>query len=448
MLKVFTSGLVKKTALSSSVIFLTSCAHLSPIQNQKNHNYKTPKNSPTKTINDFKVESQKSDLDNVITNNTTVTKLKFLRKVNTSEYRTWVKYFSKRGKDRFERYLKNGEKYRPLIERTFEDYGLPKELFYVGLIESGYYLKSRSKASAVGPWQFIKDTGKRYGLAIRSNVDERHSIIKSTQAAALFFQDLYNIFGSWELALSAYNAGEYGVIRRIRKANTRDFYELSKRKSLPRETRNYVPKVLAAMEVYNNAKKYNISIPVYKVDPFKNIKEVELRKSVYISKLAKSLGVSSKAIKDLNPDLKRNATPYIRKGYTVILPGNKNYSLIKSLKPINQKRVKSRKTASIKNSKSSRYKVRKGDNLYSIARKNHTSISKIMKLNSMKKKRIYIGQKLKLPYVDLTTHIVKNGDFLIKIAKKYKITVSKLKQINSMKSSKIFIGQRLIISVN
>jgi len=444
MLNIYSSGIIKIAALSTSVIFLTSCAHFSPITHSTHNNHIVRKNSPSKTINDFKVESQKNDLDSVISNYGKSSKPKFLKKVNTSEYRTWVKYFSKRGKDRFERYLKNGEKYRPLIERTFEDYGLPKELFYVGLIESGYYLKSRSKASAVGPWQFIKETGKRYGLNIKSNVDERQSIVKSTKAAALFFQDLYNIFGSWELALSAYNAGEYGVIRRIRKANTRDFYELSKNKSLPRETRNYVPKVLAAMEVYHNAKKYNVSIPVYKIDPFKNTKEIELKKSIYISKLAKTLGVTSKIIKELNPDLKRNATPYIRKGYTIVLPGNKNYSSIRKLKPVNQKRS----IASIKKSNTSRYKVRRGDNLYSIARKNHTSISKIMKLNKMKKKIIYIGQKLKLPFIDVMTYTVKNGDFLLRIAKKHKMTVAKLKKINSMKNSKIFPGQRLIISVN
>ena len=444
MLNIYSNGLIKVAALSTSVIFLTSCAHFSPITHSAHNNHIVRKNSPSKTINDFKVESQKNDLDRVISNYGKNSKPKFLKKVNTSEYRTWVKYFSKRGKDRFERYLKNGEKYRPLIERTFEDYGLPKELFYVGLIESGYYLKSRSKASAVGPWQFIKETGKRYGLNIKSNVDERQSIVKSTKAAALFFQDLYNIFGSWELALSAYNAGEYGVIRRIRKANTRDFYELSKNKSLPRETRNYVPKVLAAMEVYNNAEKYNVSIPVYKIDPFKNTKEIELKRSIYISKLAKTLGITSKIIKELNPDLKRNATPYIRKGYTIILPGNKNYSSIRKLKPINQKSS----IASIEKSNTSRYKVRRGDNLYSIARKNHTSISKIMKINKMKKKKIYIGQKLKLPFIDVMTYTVKNGDFLLRIAKKHKMTVAKLKKINSMKNSKIFPGQRLIISVN
>jgi membrane-bound lytic murein transglycosylase D len=445
MLTVYTNKFIKNTALSTSFIFLTSCANFKPIS--RSHKYTAHKKSPTRTINDFKAESQKSDLDSLISDNEQNSKPKFLRTVNTPEYRTWVKYFSKRGKDRFERYLKNGEKYRPLIESTFEDYGLPKELFYVGLIESGYYLKSRSKASAVGPWQFIRETGKRYGLNIKSTVDERHSIVKSTQAAALFFQDLYNIFGSWELALSAYNAGEYGVIRRIRKANTRDFYELSKNKSLPRETRNYVPKVLAAMEVYNNAKKYNVSIPVYKVDPFKNTKEIELQKSVYISKLASTLGITTKVIKDLNPDLKRNATPYIRGGYKIILPGNKKYSSIKKLKPINDKRI--RKIASTAASKkSTRYKVRRGDNLYTIARKNHTSISKIMKLNKMRKKRIYIGQKLKLPEVDVMTYTVKSGDFLLRIAKKHKISVAKLKKINSMENSKIFPGQRLIISVN
>jgi LysM repeat protein len=163
-----------------------------------------------------------------------------------------------------------------------------------------------------------------------------------------------------------------------------------------------------------------------------------------VVELAKEKYWDRESFKELNPDLKRNATPYIRKGYTIILPGNKNYSSIRKLKPINQKSS----IASIEESNTSRYKVRRGDNLYSIARKNHTSISKIMKLNKMKKKRIYIGQKLKLPFIDVMTYTVKNGDFLLRIAKKHKMTLAKLKKINSMKNSKIFPGQRLIISVN
>lgn len=444
-----TKILKNKWIIPIITVFVTSsCAHYKrPTYRQ----YSSSKVTPSSTINAYKAESQKRELDKLIDNGGQLDKPKFLMENKDAVVRMWITYFSTRGKDRFERYLKNGEKYRPLIESIFDDYGLPKELYFVGLIESGYYLKAKSHANAVGPWQFIKATGKRYGLNIRRDVDERQSIVKSTQAAALFFQDLYNIFGSWELALSAYNAGEYGVIRRIRKANSRDFYELSRKKHLPKETRHYVPKVLAAMEVYNNAKKYKIRIPKYKFNIYKNLQEVQLKKSVYLSDISKKSNIKLSTIKKLNPDLKRNATPYIRKGYTLILPKTDkiaDFTKLEKVKVVKRSVRPTQKRRIAKTIDFSTYKVKNGDNLYTIARRNHTSISKILKLNNMKRKTIYIGQKLKLPSVDVQTYIVKRGDFLERIAKKHKVSVSELKKINSIKNSKIYPGQKLIVSIN
>jgi membrane-bound lytic murein transglycosylase D len=395
-------------------------------------------------INNYKAESQKIDLDKAIVHGE-VKKVAFLKNKNDSKVKMWVKYFTTRGKGSFKRYLERGERYRPLIERTFAKHNLPKELYFVGLIESGYHLKAKSHADAVGPWQFIKSTAKRYGLKVRRDVDERRSIIKSTEAAALFFGDLYNIFGSWELALSAYNAGEYGVIRRIRKARTRDFYKLSAMKKLPEETRNYVPKVRAAMEVYRNAKKYNIPIPVYKNDSFKNIKKVTVRRPTYIKDISKQYGVSYKDIKKLNSDLNRNATPSTK--YSLMLP---HWSQRTAYKP---KTIKVSKRSRRISSSSSRtrlktYRVKKGDNLTWIARRNKTTISRIMTLNKLKKRTVNIGQKLKIPGDKQKSHYtVRPGDFLLKIAKNHNLSIRKLKSLNSMKGSKIFPGQKLVVSV-
>jgi len=486
------------------------------------------KGSISNTVNNFREETQIIKLDDVISKSVVVKKVavskpqkvqttteynspSFLRNVVNKDTKFWTHYFTKREKARFERYLVNGEKYRPLIEKTFEDYGLPKELYYVGLIESGYNVSARSSASAVGPWQFIKATGKRYGLTIKFGVDERQSIVKSTKAAALFFQDLYNIFGSWELALSAYNAGEYGVIRRIRSANTRDFYKLSRMKKLPKETRQYVPKVLAAMNIVKNAKHYNVKVPKYSFDLFSNTKFIVLKDSVSLNNLSKKTGHSVSNIKKLNRDLTIGKTPYIRRnGYKILLP-NANYAHIKqltlekgsgrktassssnsrlsnkthkvksgenlssisrkynvkiaTLKMANNLRSskifkgqrikipgkKTRTVASSSRSKSrssEKYIVRRGDNLYKLARRNHTSISKILKLNNKTKRTIYVGEVIKLPEVSRSLYTVKSGDYLLKIAKKTGVSIAKLKKLNEMRSSKIFPGQRLIIRVN
>lgn len=436
---------VKNLSLFLSVIFTSSC---STYGTRPSYNgYLTKKVTPSNSINSFKEESQKRDLDSII-NTGQLVKPKFLTPNVNKDVKMWVKYFSTRGKDRFERYLVNGEKYRPLIEKVFQDHKLPTELYFVGLIESGYYLKAKSHADAVGPWQFIKETGKRYGLTIRHDVDERQSIVKATKAAAVFFQDLYNIFGSWELALSAYNAGEYGIIRRIRKANSRDFYVLSKGKHLPKETRHYVPKVLAAMEVYNHPERYNIKIPVYSNNMFNDLKELKLNRSVYISQLSKKMNISTDLIKTLNPDLKRNATPYMRKGYRLILPGTTSSVAIAKAHTIKAIKKSSRKLAAVKTEEHSTYKVVKGDNLYGIARKFNTNISEIIKMNRLKKRTVYIGQKLKLPSYEVKTYTVRSGDFLIHIAKKHKVSVTELKEINSMRNSKIYPGQKLIVAIN
>ena len=447
------SNSIRLFVVLTTTTIISSCAHYHSIKPVSGYSYK--KQTPTQTINNYKIESQKRDLDSVISGRQ-LDKPEFLKEIHNKKVAMWVKYFSGRGKERFERYLKNGEKYRPLIESTFDDYGLPKELYFVGLIESGYYLKAKSHANAVGPWQFIKDTAKRYGLNVRRGVDERQSIVKATKAAALFFQDLYNIFGSWELALSAYNAGEYGIIRRIRKANTRDYYELSAQKKIPKETRHYVPKVIAAMKVYQNARRYGINIPQYRNNVYANLEEVKLYRSTSLKNLSRKTKVPLATIRQLNPDIKWAHTPRLRNGFTVVLPKNQaqiqslaklrtEYPLRKSKSERAHRRVAStkRKTKDYIN-----YKVRRGDNLYTIARKNHTHISKILKMNRLKKRTIYVGQRLKLPKIDMETYIVKRGDYLLKIAKRHNLTVRKLKKLNGMRTSKIYPGQRLIVSVN
>lgn len=473
-----------KIFLILTLIITSSCTHIRP-----HSKYKKKNQTPSQIINAYKDESQRRDLDQLIINEKTE-KPDFLKIVKNDKVKFWMNYFSKRDKARFERFIRNGEKYRPIIEKTFEDYGLPQELYYVGLIESGYYLGAKSHANAVGPWQFIKDTGKRYGLTIRSGIDERKSIVKSTQAAALFFQDLYNIFGSWELALSAYNAGEYGIIRRIRGANTRDYYELSRKKVIPKETRHYVPKVIAAMELLKDPAKYNIKVTKSNYDMFANTKELTLKRSIRIDKLAQKTGIPVNAIKKLNPDISWRTIPYVRGGYNIILP-DKNYAALDKInKPQKSEVQKNRKSIAktytvqrgdnlihiakrnsislselkrTNNLRSNRifigqklklptdateryvYKVRKGDNLYSIARKNHTSISKILKENNLKRKTIYIGQKLYLPISNMGHYVVRKGDYLLKIAQKHGMSVSKLKRINGIAKSKIYPGQKLIV---
>ena len=480
----------------SLTTLVCSCAPLT-LQNVKPiypTQVNTPPESPTQTINDFKIEGQKEVLDAVIAEKEMDAPI-FLKDVHNETVTFWIDYFTNKDKKRFERYLANGAKYQSVIEEILLDHGLPKELYYVGLIESGYNLKARSHANAVGPWQFIKSTAVRYGLHVKDGVDERKSIHKSTRAAALFFQDLYNIFGSWELALSAYNAGEYGIIRRIREANTRDFYELSEAKSIPKETRHYVPKVLAVIKILQNPEKYNINVPS-RTNPFFNTKFITLSDSYHLSQIAKSSGIEIEQIRQLNPDLTSNATPYVSNKNFLLRVPNGNYEFVKNLKSRNVasalqnnrnkiyrvqsgdslttiahkfqvsilelKHYNNLKSANhlmlgqkiniplnaINPIPESTYTIKRGDNLYSIARRNHTTVSEIMQLNNMQRKTIYAGNVIKLPQVEKTFYTVRPGDFLGRIASKFGLSIREIKRLNSLERNQIYPGQRLVVSLD
>ena len=145
----------------------------------------------------------------------------------------WINYFTKKDRDRFQRFLNRGEKYRKMIQAVLADQGIPTDLYYLAMIESGFSVKARSHASAVGVWQFIRATGRRYGLKIDYYVDERQDPMRSTIAASLYLKDLHLVFNSWYLAMASYNAGESRIMGSIMKQSSRDFWQLVRKNALP-----------------------------------------------------------------------------------------------------------------------------------------------------------------------------------------------------------------------
>ena len=164
----------------------------------------------------------------------------------------WVDYFTGRGREHFEKYLERSEFFIPYILPILKENGVPEDLVYLAMIESGFNNFAKSHAKAVGPWQFISATGKRYGLMVNWWVDERRDIRKSTLSAVEYLKDLYGMFQSWELAAASYNAGENKVARAVQRYGTKDFWVLSKYKFLRQETRDYVPKIIAAAIIAKN----------------------------------------------------------------------------------------------------------------------------------------------------------------------------------------------------
>ncbi|MBU6376229.1 MAG: transglycosylase SLT domain-containing protein [Bdellovibrionales bacterium] len=173
----------------------------------------------------------------------------------------WVDYFTGRGRKNFERYLERSEFFIPYIRPILKENGMPEDLVYLAMIESGFNNHARSHAKAVGPWQFISATGKRYGLMVNWWVDERRDTRKSTLAAVDYLRELYSMFGCWELAAASYNAGEAKIARAIRRYGTRDFWSLSRHGFLRQETRDYVPKIIAAAIVAKNRVQFGFAGP-------------------------------------------------------------------------------------------------------------------------------------------------------------------------------------------
>ena len=435
-----------------SILFLLSlfsCSHNAPVVETESA---IEKEEPELVVETPEEES--SSVEKVLPDNGSELSLRYKEK----HYRHWLKYFTGKNKKRFLRQLKKGDKYRGIIQAVFREHGLPEDLFYVGLIESGFYTHARSHASAVGPWQFIRGTGKRYGMRIDRHIDERRSIYKSTEAAAQYFKDLYNIFGSWELALCAYNAGEYRIINAIRKGNTRDYKKLVKKRLIPKETIFYIPKVAVARYL---DKKWNRTIDEDARDFYENVEFLKINRTLNLSKVARNIGMDWKTLKKLNPDLNSYWVRPRRRTFDLYIPKQKKQiamSYLKSLgyrveRYIAQKPTRSRNFTKAKSSRKTRryHRVRRGENLASIAKKFGTTIRAIKRENRLRSSKILVGQRLKIGHSrsqrkTAKTYRVRRGDNLAVIAKKFGTTVRAIKRKNGLRSGKILVGQRLKIT--
>jgi membrane-bound lytic murein transglycosylase D len=237
---------------------------------------------------------------------------------SNKDVQKWIEYFSQKDRARFQRFLDRGAKYREVVENVLKENGLPAELYYLAMIESGYQNHATSIAAAVGVWQFIPGTATRYGLEVSRTVDERRDPIRATEAAVRYLKDLHNVFGSWHLAMAGYNAGEYRVVRAVFKGKTRDFWKLNELKALPPETRNYIPKFLAAVEIGQNPLKYGFTTPLGERYP--DLQAVKLANGLSLKEIAKTSGISFAELKKVNPHLTQGITPYGQDGYEVWVP--------------------------------------------------------------------------------------------------------------------------------
>lgn len=374
----------------------------------------------------------------------------------------WLKYFTGKGRKHMVRYLSRSSRYLPMMKNTLRENGLPEELVYVALIESGFSPVAHSHANAVGYWQFIRGTGKRYGLKIDGFIDERRDPVLSTKAAAEYFKTLYGMFGDWHLSLAGYNAGENRVQRAIRRYYTRDFWKLYRqRRSFARETKNYVPKFIAATMIAKNPEKYGFTDVEYQ-DPL-SYDTVALKHPISLSRLAQNLSVEVDELRLLNPKFRGDYVPITRGSQTVLrLPvGRANDALAAVPLSVSSTPVQ------VVSNEYFYYRIRRGDNLSQIARKHRTSVSRLRRLNNLSNRAILrIGRRLKVPdpggaalYSSnqrrpqlqssarrrlSAVHVVRRGENLSTIAQRYGTSVSHLLRLNNLsRRSVIRVGQKI-----
>ncbi|MCY4523556.1 MAG: transglycosylase SLT domain-containing protein [Halobacteriovoraceae bacterium] len=227
--------------------------------------------------------------------------------VYNAAVKKWMNYFLNKGRGFFERYGARAGRYAPIMGKILEDNGLPRDLIFLAMAESGFQNNAKSWARAVGPWQFMSFTGRKYGLRISWYIDERRDPIKATIAAGKYLKDLYKIFGSWELAAAGYNAGEGKVGRAIRRYKTENFWKLRKHRYLKSETKNYVPKIMALAIIGKNLKSFgfddlNFQRPL-------DFEELNLPSNTDLVLFADAMGIEFGEIKRLNPEILRWQTP-------------------------------------------------------------------------------------------------------------------------------------------
>jgi membrane-bound lytic murein transglycosylase D len=363
-----------------------------------------------------------------------------------------IKRFQKQERRFFLSAYKRSGRYRPMIVDAFKKAGLPEELSWVPLIESGFRLKALSPARALGLWQFIPSTGYRFGLSRDHWVDERMDAKKSTHAAVAYLRELHRIFGDWTTALAAYNCGEGRVLRLIRrqKINYLDnFWDLYEK--LPEETARYVPRIMAAMIIIENPEKYGFQLPL--LDPELRWENLSVSKAMSLDEIAKSIPADKNDLKLLNSELRQGVTPPTQ--YPLKIPTGTAMQLVAQLDKI--------PTYVPPKNRFSRHRVKEGETLSHIAYRYKTGIRTLARMNRINIKRpILIGQMIKVPYKEprprksvaqvtrkqpknTTRHQVRAGDSLWIIARTYDTTVNKLKRLNRLRNNDLHIGQMLAV---
>ena len=298
----------------------------------------------------------------------------------------FIEYFQTAIRDKFATWLARSEKYIPFMKNLLKEHGLPQDLVFLAFIESGFDPHAYSRSKASGLWQFISQTGKRYGLKVNWWVDERRDPEKSTLAAAKYLKDLYDRFECWYLAAAGYNAGEHKIVKAMRRYRTEDFWKLTKYRYLKRETRDYVPQMIAAALIAKEPEKYGFTGIEYE-EPLQ-YEKVKVPPLTDLSLIARACETSAEEIKNLNPEIRRGVTPPNETEYEIKIPFGRRELFLKNfeaLQPLEKFEFKT-------------HRVKNGETLYRIARRYRVDLKPLLEINHLKKtSRIKKGMILLIP---------------------------------------------------
>lgn len=370
--------------------------------------------------------------------------------VLNSRVRSIIEMFQDRRHDWFQEALDRSGRYVPFFQEVFREAGLPEDLIYLAMVESAFKPRAVSRAGARGIWQFIRGTGRLYGLEQDFWVDDRFDPEKATLAAARHLKDLYEDFDDWYLAMAAYNSGPRRVERAIRRAGSRDFWTLAAKRYLPRETRSYVPLILAAVVIAKNPEAYGFT-PSTAVPLEHDV--VRLDYPVDLETAAKAAGASVDDLKLLNPELRRWVTPMDRSDYSLRVPKGSSSAFSEAIAAIPEdERVQF-----------GTHVVRRGDSLSQIARRYGASLQALLAANRLTTRSvIHPGQVLTVPVPPGSggrmvreayamdgeeIYVVQRGDTLGQIAGSFGMSLGMLREMNDMsaRATRIYPGQRLLV---
>ena len=397
----------------------------------------------------------------------------------------FIQFFTVEKRKVFTRWLRRSERYVPMIRDILRQQGMPEDLVYLAMIESGFNTRAYSPMNACGPWQFIYETGERYGLKVSHWVDERRDPQKSTVAAARYLRDLFKQFGDWYLAAAGYNAGEKRVERAIIRHETTDFWKLSKYNALPRETREYIPQLIAAAIIAKNPERYGFTNIDYE-SPIESVQE-QVPGGISLETVARAASIDVAMLRSLNPELLTGITPPDTKQYAMKLPkGVEQQGFRENLAEAAEKERKIKGFSG--------YVVKKKDSLPKIMKRYGVSYADLALVNycdtGLKVKpgsivyipsfykqsgtnaepKVQVARALKrevpAPVVAVEVqkapapepkrvaqaekknntkgyHIVRKGENLTDISEKYGVDVATLKQINRLKKGQIYPNMRI-----